>query len=142
MVEALGSTDFHVFAWDARGHGRSPGERGYAESFSTMVRDLDEFVRFVSARYDVPIENMVVLGHSVAAVLVSAWVHDYAPPVRAMVLGDAGPADQAVRAVGDARAAAAPKVSRPGQVVHQELRKGEDAHARPGPGGGVREAIR
>jgi len=86
LVEALGLDDFHVFAWDARGHGRSPGERGYAESFSTMVADLDAFVRFLSLSYDVPIENMVVLGHSVAAVMVSAWVHDYAPPIRAMVL--------------------------------------------------------
>ena len=30
---------------------------------------------------------MIVLGHSVAAVLVSAWVHDYAPPIRGMILG-------------------------------------------------------
>jgi alpha-beta hydrolase superfamily lysophospholipase/SAM-dependent methyltransferase len=86
LVEALALDDFHVFAWDARGHGRSPGDRGYAESFSTMVADLDAFVRFLSGKFDVPIENMVVLGHSVAAVMVSAWVHDYAPPIRAMVL--------------------------------------------------------
>src|ERR1700679_2833883 len=46
LVEALGLDDFHVFAWDARGHGRSPGKRGYAESFSTMIADLDAFVRF------------------------------------------------------------------------------------------------
>ena len=51
-----------------------------------MVSDLDAFIRFVSGQYDVPIENMIVLGHSVAAVLVSAWVHDYAPPIRAMIL--------------------------------------------------------
>jgi len=29
---------------------------------------------------------MVVVGHSVGAVIAAAWVHDYAPPVRAMVL--------------------------------------------------------
>ena len=29
---------------------------------------------------------MVIVGHSVGAVTVAAWVHDYAPPVRAMVL--------------------------------------------------------
>src|SRR5262249_5772480 len=29
---------------------------------------------------------MVVLGHSVGAVTVTAWVHDYAPPIRAIVL--------------------------------------------------------
>ena len=29
---------------------------------------------------------MVVLAHSVGAVIVAAWVHDYAPPIRGMVL--------------------------------------------------------
>jgi alpha-beta hydrolase superfamily lysophospholipase/SAM-dependent methyltransferase len=81
---ALGDTAF--FAWDARGHGRSPGERGYAHSFSSVVRDLDCFVRFLADRYDIPMQQMVALGHSVGAVALAAWVHDYAPPIRAMVL--------------------------------------------------------
>jgi alpha-beta hydrolase superfamily lysophospholipase/SAM-dependent methyltransferase len=86
MVEALGLDDAHVFAWDARGHGRSPGERGYAPSFGRMVRDVEEFVRYLSDRFEVPVGNMIALGHSVAAVTVATWVHDYAPPIRAMVL--------------------------------------------------------
>ena len=32
------------------------------------------------------IEEMAIVGHSVGAVGVAAWVHDYAPPIRAMVL--------------------------------------------------------
>ena len=32
---------------------------------------------------------MIVLAHSLAAVTVAAWVHDYAPPVRAMILATA-----------------------------------------------------
>jgi alpha-beta hydrolase superfamily lysophospholipase/SAM-dependent methyltransferase len=86
LVESLGLEGVHVFAWDARGHGRSPGERGYAESVGRMVRDVEEFVRHVSTHHDLPVEQMVVLGHSVAAVTVATWVHDYAPPIRAMVL--------------------------------------------------------
>ncbi|HET6252373.1 MAG TPA: bifunctional alpha/beta hydrolase/class I SAM-dependent methyltransferase [Tepidisphaeraceae bacterium] len=86
LVDELGLTDFHIFAWDARGHGKSPGERGYAPSVCAIIKDIDDFVRFISVDCDLPIENMVILGHSVAAVLVSAWVHDYAPPIRAMVL--------------------------------------------------------
>ncbi len=86
FVEVLGLPDFHIFAWDQRGHGQSDGECGYARSVAEVVKDLDEFVGHISTTYDLPIENMVLLGHSVAAVLVSAWVHDYAPPIRAMVL--------------------------------------------------------
>jgi alpha-beta hydrolase superfamily lysophospholipase/SAM-dependent methyltransferase len=78
--------DTAVFAWDARGHGRSPGDRGYADSFADVVKDADAFVRHACRVHGIALEDVVVLGHSVAAVLVAAWVHDYAPPVRAMVL--------------------------------------------------------
>jgi alpha-beta hydrolase superfamily lysophospholipase/SAM-dependent methyltransferase len=86
LVEALDLEDTAVFAWDARGHGRSSGERGYAPSFAHLVKDVDDFVRHVAREHAIPVENMAVLAHSVAAVVVSAWVHDYAPPIRAMVL--------------------------------------------------------
>jgi alpha-beta hydrolase superfamily lysophospholipase/SAM-dependent methyltransferase len=86
VVEELALKDAAVFAWDARGHGRSPGDRGYAPSFSQLVKDLDVFVRYVSATHAIPMEEMVVVGHSVGAVNVATWVHDYAPPIRAMVL--------------------------------------------------------
>jgi len=87
LVERLNLEDTWVFAWDARGQGRSPGERGYARNFACLVRDTDAFARFITREYGIPMENMVVLAHSVGSVIVSAWVHDYAPPIRAMVLG-------------------------------------------------------
>ena len=34
LVNELNLPDFDFFAWDARGHGHSPGERGDAPSFS------------------------------------------------------------------------------------------------------------
>ncbi|HEY4255704.1 MAG TPA: bifunctional alpha/beta hydrolase/class I SAM-dependent methyltransferase [Candidatus Udaeobacter sp.] len=85
-VDFLALRDIAVFAWDARGHGQSPGERGAANNFGDVIRDADAFVRHISERYEIPIENMIVLGHSLAAVSVAAWVHDYAPPIRAMIL--------------------------------------------------------
>lgn len=87
VVDRLALGDVSIFAWDARGHGRSPGERGYAQNFACLVKDVDAFVRFISKEYDIPTENIVVMAHSVGSVIVSAWVHDYAPPIRAMVLG-------------------------------------------------------
>jgi len=86
VVEILGLNDVAIFAWDARGHGRSAGERGAAENFSTMVKDVDAFVRDVRDHHGYALENMIVLAHSVGAVSVAAWVHDYAPPIRAMIL--------------------------------------------------------
>jgi alpha-beta hydrolase superfamily lysophospholipase/SAM-dependent methyltransferase len=86
VVRDLGLTDVAVFAWDARGHGRSSGPRGYAPSFGRLTKDADDFVRHIMQTYDKRLEDVIVLGHSVGAVTVAAWVHDYAPPVRAMIL--------------------------------------------------------
>ncbi len=86
FVELLGLDDVAIFAWDARGHGRSAGERGAAENFGTLVKDVDTFVRHVRDQHGFALENMIALGHSVGAVTLSAWVHDYAPPIRAMIL--------------------------------------------------------
>lgn len=38
LVEELNLPDFDFFAWDARGHGQSPGERGDAPSFRLVSK--------------------------------------------------------------------------------------------------------
>ncbi|MEM9881665.1 MAG: bifunctional alpha/beta hydrolase/class I SAM-dependent methyltransferase [Planctomycetota bacterium] len=86
VVEALGLHDTHVFAWDARGHGKSPGRRGYAPSFGGMVRDVDAFVNHLKQAHGLATRDMVVLAHSVGAVTVASWVHSHAPVLRGLVL--------------------------------------------------------
>ncbi|WP_312179632.1 bifunctional alpha/beta hydrolase/class I SAM-dependent methyltransferase [Pantoea sp. CTOTU46764] len=86
VVDELLMPDAHFYAWDARGHGHSPGERGYSPSLARSVQDVDEFVRFVAEQAKVGIEDIVVIAQSVGAVLVATWVHDYAPKIRGMVL--------------------------------------------------------
>lgn len=86
IVDELVMPDTHFYAWDARGHGQSPGDRGYSPSLARSVLDVDEFVRFVAEDAQVSLEDIVVIAQSVGAVLVSTWVHDYAPKIRGMVL--------------------------------------------------------
>lgn len=86
VVDELQLDDSAMFAWDARGHGRSPGARGDSPSFAASVKDVDTFVRHISAVHGIAMENISVIGQSVGAVLVAAWAHDYAPPVRCLVL--------------------------------------------------------
>jgi alpha-beta hydrolase superfamily lysophospholipase/SAM-dependent methyltransferase len=88
-VGALRLNDVAIFAWDARGHGRSPGERGTANNLLDVIKDVDAFARHISKAHGIAIENMIVLAHSLAAVTVTAWIHDYAPPIRAMILATA-----------------------------------------------------
>ncbi len=86
LAEELDLPDFAIFAWDARGHGRSPGERGYSPSIGTSVRDVGGFIDHIAATYGIAEEDMAVVAQSVGAVLVAAWAHDYAPRIRALVL--------------------------------------------------------
>ncbi|ASL42233.1 Phospholipase YtpA [Burkholderia sp. AD24] len=86
LVDELDLPEHAFFAWDARGHGHSPGERGYSPSAATSVRDVQTFAEHIRDTHGIAIEDMTVIGQSVGAVLAAAWVHDYAPPLRALVL--------------------------------------------------------
>lgn len=86
LVDQLALSEFAFFAWDARGLGRSPGERGYADSVGTLVKDLDAFARHISAQYGIGPSDLALVAQSVEAVLAATWVHDYAPGIRCMVL--------------------------------------------------------
>ena len=99
LARRLGLAGFAVFAWDARGHGKSRTEAGVTpheaggtacptstDSFACLVRDADCFVKHLVREHGIAIEDVAVVAHSVGAVIAAAWVHDYAPPIRAMVL--------------------------------------------------------
>lgn len=85
-VDALELSGQHIFAWDARGHGESPGERGSARDIGVLIADVAAFVRHVRDQHRIAEEDMIVVAHSVGAVLAAAWVHDYAPAIRGLVL--------------------------------------------------------
>ena len=86
VVHAIASPGTAYFAWDARGHGNSPGPRGFGPSFGSFVRDLDSFVKHVRDGDGFAWADIAILGHSVGAVIAATYVHDYAPPIRALVL--------------------------------------------------------
>ena len=85
-VDALTLPDCAVYAWDQRGHGRSSGPRGHAPNLAAVAKDADLFARHLIETRGLSLENTVVIAHSVGAVIATAWVHDFAPPVRALVL--------------------------------------------------------
>lgn len=86
LVDELDLPDFDFFAWDARGHGRSPGAPGHSPSFATSVRDVQTFVQHIGTAHGVAEPDIHVIAQGVGAVLVATWAHDYAPKVRGLTL--------------------------------------------------------
>lgn len=89
LVEQFGFTQDWAFAWDARGHGHSPGERGDAPSFEALVEDFDTFIAHIGATHGIAPENILVVANSVGAVIAATWLHDYAPRVRGVIMAAA-----------------------------------------------------
>ena len=102
LVDELNLPDMAFVAWDARGHGQSPGARGHSPSFGTSVRDIQTFMEHLKVAHGIDLPEVFVVAQSVGAVLVSTWVHDYAPAIRGMSL--ASPAFQVKLYVPFARA--------------------------------------
>ncbi|MCX6609311.1 MAG: lysophospholipase, partial [Acidobacteria bacterium] len=92
LVDEFGLADYAFFALDARAHGRSGGEQGPETTMSTFVQDLDDFVRHLGDAFDVSEGDLAVVAQSIGAVIAAAWVHDYAPRLRCLIL--ASPAFQ------------------------------------------------
>ena len=68
LVNHLVDRDFAIYAFDQRGHGRSPGQRGYINSWAELRADLDIFLKLVrSETEDCP---RFLLGHSLGAAVV------------------------------------------------------------------------
>ena len=86
IVDELEMPDVPMFSFDARGHGHTEGPRGYSPSVARTVKDIDDFVSFITQKYNIKKENILIIAQSISAVYAAAWVHDYAPKIRGLVL--------------------------------------------------------
>ena len=86
VVPGLAMPETAIFAWDARGHGESEGKRGHASCFMQYVRDLAEFIAHIAKEHGLTEDRIVLVAHSVGAVIAATWVHDYAPQLAGLVL--------------------------------------------------------
>ena len=67
LVDHLLPEDFVIYTFDQRGHGQSPGQRGYIESWDEYRDDLERFLDLVHRREpDLPV---FVFGHSQGALI-------------------------------------------------------------------------
>ncbi len=75
---------YKIFSYDNRGHGYTQAKAAF--EFMDFVRDLDAFVSFLCSKEGKKQEDVFIIANSVAGVVASTWVHDYAPKVRGVAL--------------------------------------------------------
>ncbi|WP_428738425.1 bifunctional alpha/beta hydrolase/class I SAM-dependent methyltransferase [Sulfurimonas sp.] len=75
---------YKIFSYDNRGHGYTQVKPAY--EFMDLVRDLNAFVAFVCEKEQKTPQDIFIVANSVAGVVASTWVHDYAPNIKGMAL--------------------------------------------------------
>ncbi|BAY37965.1 alpha/beta hydrolase fold protein [Nostoc sp. NIES-2111] len=72
IVNHLLGKQYAIYGLDLRGHGRSPGQRGYINSWQEFRSDLGAFVELI--QHQQPGYPIFLLGHSLGAVVVCDYV--------------------------------------------------------------------
>jgi len=66
-VEYFVPRGYAAYAFDHRGHGRSPGDRGHVNRFSEYLADVQEFLKLVRAAQ--PDRKLFLMGHSMGGLV-------------------------------------------------------------------------
>ncbi|MEO0822412.1 MAG: class I SAM-dependent methyltransferase family protein [Pseudomonadota bacterium] len=77
---AEGLEDYDVVLLDRQ------GMRGRKRETADFIRDLQTLTQHLARTDGIAAEETVVIGEEIGALLAAAWVHDYAPPLRALIL--------------------------------------------------------
>ena len=75
---------YNIFAYDLRGHGYT--ETKTSPNAMDYVRDLDSFVKHLKNEYQIKEEDIFIVANSIGGVILSAYVHDFAPNIAGMAL--------------------------------------------------------
>ena len=75
---------YNIFAYDLRGHGYT--ETKTSPNAMDYVRDLTSFVNHIKNEYQIKEEDIFIVANSIGGVILSAYVHDFAPNIAGMAL--------------------------------------------------------
>ena len=75
---------YNIFAYDLRGHGYT--EAKTSPNAMDYVRDLDFFVKHIKSEYQIKEEDIFIVANSIGGVILSAYVHDFAPNIAGIAL--------------------------------------------------------
>ncbi|WP_404785812.1 lysophospholipase [Altericista sp. CCNU0014] len=83
-VRCLVPQGYGVYALDLRGHGRSPGQRGYIQQWLEFREDLRAFLQFIRTREQV--ETCFLWGHSMGGTISLDYALHYPESLQGLIL--------------------------------------------------------
>ena len=83
VAEHFNKQSFGVFAFDQRGHGLSPGRRGYIASFDHWVNDAHAFLAHIAPQ--TAGAPLVLMGHSLGCLALGIYAIRDKPPARGLI---------------------------------------------------------
>ncbi|MBD2358670.1 lysophospholipase [Tolypothrix sp. FACHB-123] len=72
IIEQLLPQEYAIYAFDMRGNGRSPGQRGYINSWAEFREDLRIFIELIQNLH--PACPIFIMGHSLGGVVVLDYI--------------------------------------------------------------------
>ncbi|HRK34578.1 MAG TPA: lysophospholipase [Candidatus Hydrogenedentes bacterium] len=79
----LNKHGYGVFALDQRGHGNSPGRRGYINSFDDWVNDTHAFVTHIAPQTSCA--PLIFMGHSLGCLALGLYAVRHSPKARGLI---------------------------------------------------------
>jgi alpha-beta hydrolase superfamily lysophospholipase len=83
LVAELNKCGYAVYACDHRGHGRSPGQRAYIDSWEDFRAGVRSLVRYATSTH--PGLPLFLIGHSLGGLIVLEYVLRETPALRGLV---------------------------------------------------------
>lgn len=87
LVNKLNKQGYNVYRYDARGHGRSEGEKGNLNKFEEYLLDLDNYIKLIKKEY--PSLKLILLGHSMGGLVATAYACSFSNNIDYLVLSGA-----------------------------------------------------
>jgi len=87
LVSELNKQGYNVYRYDARGHGRSEGEKGDLNKYQDYLSDLDTYIDLVKQEH--PNLKIVLLGHSMGGLVSTSYASVYKDKIDYLVLSGA-----------------------------------------------------
>jgi acylglycerol lipase len=78
---------YALYSFDQRGHGKSPGKKGYIKSFSLLVDDLEKILEFVRNKHKK--SKIFIIAHSIGGTVSTAYAASHRDGFDGLILSGA-----------------------------------------------------